>query len=168
MSPRPSTVPRAVTASLLGVLGLAGASPAQAQSPLEAGLLPATALSSPVRAFVEVGEPVVALTGVTVVDGTGAPPMTGQTILLRDGRIEAVGAAGAVRIPEDARVLDLAGYTVIPGLVGLHNHTFYTTSARRAQLDVSAPRLYLASGVTTIRTTGSYHPYAEVNLKRAI
>jgi imidazolonepropionase-like amidohydrolase len=168
---------RSVASALLAALGMglslavglaAGASPVLAQSPLDAGVVPASALSAQVQAFVEVGEPVVALTGVTVIDGTGAAPMPGQTILIRDGRIEAVGATGELAVPPDARVLDLAGHTVLPGLVGLHNHTFYTTSARRAQLDVSAPRLYLASGVTTIRTTGSYHPYAEVNLKRAI
>jgi imidazolonepropionase-like amidohydrolase len=50
----------------------------------------------------------------------------------------------------------------------MHNHTFYTTSQRRIQLDVTAPLLYLASGVTTIRTTGSYAPYSELELKRAI
>jgi imidazolonepropionase-like amidohydrolase len=155
-------------ATLAILAGSGAVLPAAGQSPLAAPLLPATELSQGVRGFVAVGEPVVALTGVTVVDGTGAEPVSGQTILIRDGRIAAVGPAESVQIPAGAEVLDYAGHTVIPGLVGLHNHTFYTTSSRRAQLDVSAPRLYLASGVTTIRTTGSYHPYAEVNLKRAI
>ncbi|MDQ3606821.1 MAG: amidohydrolase family protein [Gemmatimonadota bacterium] len=50
----------------------------------------------------------------------------------------------------------------------MHNHTFYTTANRQAQISFSAPRLYLASGVTTVRTTGSYHPYSELNLKRTI
>ncbi|HEX6589651.1 MAG TPA: hypothetical protein VF039_11545, partial [Longimicrobiales bacterium] len=120
------------------------------------------------RQFVEVAEPVVALTNVRVVDGTGAAPRDGQTIVIRDGRIEAVGAARSVRVPGDARVIDLAGHTVIPGIVGLHNHTFYTTSQRRIQMSVTAPRLYLASGVTTIRTTGSYHPYSEIALREGI
>ena len=138
------------------------------QSPLAIPMIPAAELGAQVRGFLATEAPVVALVGVTVVDGTGAPPATGQTVLVRDGLIEAVGASGSVSVPADAEVLDLPGHTVIPGIVGMHNHTFYTTSARRAQLDVSAPRLYLASGVTTVRTTGSYHPYAEVNLKRAI
>jgi imidazolonepropionase-like amidohydrolase len=56
----------------------------------------------------------------------------------------------------------------MPGMVGMHDHTFYTTSNRSVQQNVSAPRLYLATGVTTIRTTGSNYPYAEINLKKAI
>ncbi|MGH2609682.1 MAG: amidohydrolase family protein [Tepidiformaceae bacterium] len=128
----------------------------------------APTLSLLTRRFVSVDAPVVALTGVRVVDGTGAPPADSQTVVISAGKIAAVGRSGTVRIPEGAQVLDLAGHTVIPGLVGLHNHTFYTTSARSIQLNISAPRLYLASGVTTIRTTGSYSPYSEINLKRLI
>jgi imidazolonepropionase-like amidohydrolase len=138
---------------------------------VQAGSLSAQAagsLSERVREYVSVADPVVALTRVRVVDGLGSPPVDDQTVLLREGRIEAVGPAGQVAIPAGARVLELPGHTVIPGLIGLHNHTFYTTSGRQAQITFSAPRLYLASGVTTIRTTGSYHPYSEINLKRAI
>jgi len=161
-------VGRCLAVVLLLLPGLVAPQAAEAQSPLEAPLLAAADLSVGVRNFVAVDAPVVALVGVTVVDGTGAEPAANRTVLLRDGLIEAVGAVGEVTIPAGAEVLELSGHTVIPGIVGMHNHTFYTTSARRAQLDVSAPRLYLASGVTTIRTTGSYHPYAEVNLKRAV
>jgi imidazolonepropionase-like amidohydrolase len=58
---------------------------------------------------------------------------------------------------------------VIPGIVGLHNHTFYYTNAPRgAQSNYTAPRLYLGAGVTTIRTTGSVSPYAELNLRANI
>ena len=57
---------------------------------------------------------------------------------------------------------------MIPGLVGLHNHTFYTTRGRSVQLQFSAPRLYLGSGLTTIRTTGGTSPYHEINMKRGI
>lgn len=125
-------------------------------------------LSEAVRKFVAIDAPVVALTGVTVVDGTGAEPIEGATVVIENGRIAAVGAADAVEIPDGAEVLELDGHTVIPGIVGLHDHTFYTTNQRRVQATESAPKLYLASGVTTIRTTGSYHPYSELNLKGAI
>jgi imidazolonepropionase-like amidohydrolase len=125
-------------------------------------------LSPTTRRFVSVDAPVVALTNVRIVDGTGAPPRDGQTIVIHDGKITAVGPSSSVQPPQGAQVLDLAGHTVIPGMVGLHNHTFYTTSARSIQISTSAPRLYLASGVTTIRTTGSMSPYAELNLKKAI
>src|SRR5688572_22300403 len=115
----------------------------------------ASSLSPEVKAFVTVDAPVVALMHVRVIDGTGAPPADDQTVVIENGKIGAVGKTGAVRVPAEAKVLDLTGHMVLPGFVGLHNHTFYTTSARSTQLNVSAPRLYLAGGVTTIRTTGS-------------
>jgi len=125
-------------------------------------------LSEQVLEYVSVGAPVVVLANVQVVDGTGAAPTANQSILIRDGRIAAIGPSASVRMPDDAEVLDLTGHTVIPGLVGMHNHTFYTTYRRDVQLNYSAPRLYLASGVTTIRTTGSFSPYSEINVKRGI
>src|ERR687896_1327503 len=138
---------------------LLAALPAAAQRPT---------LSQATRRFVSVDAPVVALTNVRVVDGTGAPPTESQTIVIQGDKIAAVGPSSSVRPPQGAQVMDLAGHTVIPGIVGLHDHTFYTTSARSIQISTSAPRLYLANGVTTIRTTGSHSPYAELNLKRAI
>jgi len=129
---------------------------------------PYASLSQQVQQYVTVSEPVVALTNVRVVDGTGAAPRDGQTVLIENGRIAAVGAAASVRVPQGARTLDLSGHTVIPGLIGLHDHTFYTTRGRSVQLQHSAPRLYLGSGVTTIRTTGGTSPYHEINMKRAI
>ena len=111
----------------------------------------------------------VALTGVKVIDGTGAPARTGQTVVIEGERITAVGPDGSVDIPAGAEVLNLPGHTVIPGLVGMHNHSYYTGGrGRAAQLTFSGPILYLASGVTTIRTTGAQQPYAELNLKREI
>lgn len=124
--------------------------------------------SEEVRRYIEVDDAVVALTNATVVDGTGSAPMEGQTILLRGSMIEAVGPTGSVEVPEGATEMDLSGKTVIPGIIGLHNHTFYTTSSRSIQLNYSAPRLYLASGVTTVRTTGNHTPYSELNLAQAI
>ena len=54
-------------------------------------------------------------------------------------------------------------------MIGLHDHHYYTAAGgRAAQLTYSAPRLYLGSGVTTVRTTGSQQPYAELNLKDEI
>lgn len=126
-------------------------------------------LTPQVRAYVTVDRPVVALVNVTVVDGTGAAPRPGQTIVLRDGAIAEVGPAASVRVPDGAQVMDLAGHTVIPGIVGIHDHLFYTAAGGRAvQMSFTGPRLYLASGVTTIRTTGGRSPYAEINTKAAI
>ena len=137
-------------------------------------LIPATTVlaqdrfSDNVAQFISVERGVVALENVTILDGTGAEAVTGQTIILDGQEIAAIGPAGSIQIPSGATRLDLTGHTVIPGMVGLHNHTYYTTSERQIQLSYSAPMLYLASGVTTIRTTGSYAPYAEINLKQSI
>ena len=123
-------------------------------------------LSEEVRRYVAVDTAVVALTNVLLVDGTGAAPRPGQTIVVRDGRIAAVGPAGTVQVPAGARTMDLGGHTVIPGIVGMHDHMFYTAAGGRAvQMSYTGPRLYLGSGVTTIRTTGGRAPYAEINLK---
>jgi imidazolonepropionase-like amidohydrolase len=125
-------------------------------------------LSKDVQSYVAVSEPVVALTHVRVVDGTGAPPSENQTIVIQNGRIASVGPSATAKVPLGARTMDLTGHTVIPGLVGMHNHTFYTTRGRSVQLQFSAPRLYLGSGITTARTTGGTSPYHEINMKRGI
>ncbi len=119
--------------------------------------------------LVAVDEPAVVLSGVTLIDGTGAPARPGQTVIIVDDRIQAVGDDGSLPIPDGARVLELDGHTVIPGIVGLHNHSYYTGGrGRAAQLSFSGSRMYLGSGVTTIRTTGARYPYEELNLRREI
>jgi imidazolonepropionase-like amidohydrolase len=125
--------------------------------------------ASKATTFVTVSEPVVVLTNVTVIDGTGAAPLPRQTIVVRDGKIAAVGPAASVQAPAGARVIDLPGSTVIPGLVGMHDHLFYTAvGGRETVLSFSGPRLYLGSGVTTIRTTGSVSAYSDIATKNAI
>ena len=133
-------------------------------------LLPAgPAFAQNFQEFIAVDAPVIALTNVKMIDGTGAPAVTNQTILIRDERIVEVGPSRSVDVPANAEVLDLTGHTVIPGLIGLHNHSYYTAGRGRiAQLSFSGSRLYLASGVTTIRTTGARYPYEEINLAREI
>src|SRR5436309_10664471 len=126
-------------------------------------------LSKTTREFVSVGEPVIALTNATLIDGTGSAPKPNQTIVIRDGKIAAVGATGSVAVPPGARTIDATGQTVIPGIVGMHDHLFYTAAGgREAPLGYSGPRLYLGSGVTTIRTTGSVAPYADIGTKHAV
>src|SRR5881296_482264 len=123
-------------------------------------------LAAQVREYVTVDTSLLALTHVLLVDGTGGAPKSDQTIVIRAGRIATVGPAGSVQIPAGARVMDMSGSTVIPGLIGMHDHLFYTAAGGRAvQMSYTGPRLYLGSGVTTIRTTGSRAPYAEINLK---
>src|SRR6267143_638594 len=108
-----------------------------------------------------------AIFALSLITFVSTAPAENQTIVIANGKISAVGAN--VTVPAGANVMDLAGHTVVPGFVGLHDHTFYTTSAgRRIQLNFSAPRLYLASGVTTIRTTGAISPYSEITIKARV
>ncbi len=126
-------------------------------------------LSRLTRSFVSVDAPVVALTHVRVIDGTGAPPRPDRTLILADGVIRELGHADSVEVPGDAEVLDLTDHTVLPGLVMVHEHLFYPTGDRQyAEQAFSFPRLYLAGGATTIRTGGSMEPYTDLNLRRAI
>jgi imidazolonepropionase-like amidohydrolase len=119
-----------------------------------------------VREYITVDTSVLALAHVLLIDGTGSAPKPDQTIVIRAGKIAAVGPAGSVQVPAGARTIDLNGSTLIPGLIGMHDHLFYTAAGGRAvQMSYTGPRLYLGSGVTTIRTTGSRSPYAEINLK---
>ncbi len=145
---------------LFPVLLLFAATPAVAQS--------FDQLSQGTKNYVKVSAPVVALEHVRVVDGTGAAPAEDQTVVIAQGKIQSVGPSASAAVPAGAERMDLKGHTVIPGMIGLHDHTFYTTSARGVQSNTTAPLLYLASGVTSIRTTGSYSPYHEINLKRMI
>lgn len=126
-------------------------------------------ISSELKPFVKVDAPVVALTHVRLIDGTGAAGREDQTVVLSKGKIESVSDASGANVPKDAQVLDLHGYSVIPGLVGMHDHMFYPMgSGIFGEMGFSFPRLYLASGVTTIRTTGSLEPYTDLEMKKAI
>jgi imidazolonepropionase-like amidohydrolase len=114
-----------------------------------------------------------------VIDGTGAEEISDRTIVIEDGKIAAVTPSGADP-PAGATVIDLSGHTVIPGIVGMHDHLFYIGRPNLdaaghsepplmvPQMTFSAPRLYLACGVTTLRTTGSVEPYSDLNTKQQI
>jgi cytosine/adenosine deaminase-related metal-dependent hydrolase len=113
--------------------------------------------------------PRIALRNVRIVDGTGAPARQNQTLIIESGRIRAVGNAAEIAIPEGTRTLDLDGRTVLPGFVMLHEHMGHPAGAGVSlPQPFSAPRLYLAFGVTTIRTAGTEHPYYELNVKRNV
>lgn len=126
-------------------------------------------LSPEVKEFVRVQSPVVVLEHVRVIDGTGAPAKAGQTIVISEGKILAIGNSGSVNVPDGANRVDFNGYSALPGLVGMHDHLFYPAAGRLYHdMPFSFPRLYLAAGVTTIRTTGSIEPYLDLEIKRAI
>jgi imidazolonepropionase-like amidohydrolase len=144
-----------------------------------------TQKSGDVAAFVTVDAPVFVLNHVRVIDGTGAAMKEDQTIVVANGKIQSIGAAASVQVPQGAQVLDRSGYTVIPGIVGMHNHLYYSNSISVqfaggpgsrigepglfiAEIPYTAPRLYLAAGVTTMRTTGSLEPYTDLKIKSRI
>ncbi|HEU4595316.1 MAG TPA: amidohydrolase family protein [Pyrinomonadaceae bacterium] len=121
--------------------------------------------------FVRVEAPLVALAHVRVIDGTGAAPREDQTIVISGGKIQSIESSATAKAPSGAQVLDLKGYTILPGLVGMHNHLFFPMGGSPpmySDMGGSFPRLYLALGVTTIRTTGSVAPYTDLEIKRLI
>jgi enamidase len=118
-------------------------------SPLSAQT--AAQLSQQIRQqYVSVNAPVLVLTNVRVVDGTGAAAQENQTLVIENGRIRAMGPAATVQAPAGAQTMNLSGKTVIPGMYGMHDHTFYPAGGRGQQRNHhlhSAPRMYLAAGV---------------------
>jgi imidazolonepropionase-like amidohydrolase len=137
-------------------------------------------LSKAVQELVRVSASKVVLMHVRIIDGTGAPAVEDQNVVMEDGKIAAIQPGADVPTDKNIAVLDLHGYTIMPGIVGMHDHLFYIVrpnlDSRKhfdnpvlvTQMTFSAPRLYLASGVTTMRTTGSVEPYADLNLKKDI
>ena len=122
-----------------------------------------------VRAFIKHDAPVIALTNARVIDGTGAPPREGQTLILSGRKIADVGDSSRVKVPAGAVVLDLAGKSLIPGLVMVHEHLYYPTGPQvYGQLGQSFVRLYLAGGVTTMRTGGNVNGFMDLKLKTLI
>ncbi len=127
------------------------------------------AIGEAVRDFVSVDAPVVALVNARVIDGTGAPARDGYTIVLRDGIIAALGPSAATSPPPGAQVIDLTGKSVMPGLVMVHEHLYYPTGPGvYGQLGQSFVRLYLAGGVTTMRTGGNMNGFMDLSLKKRV
>lgn len=119
--------------------------------------------------FTKISAPVLVLTHARVIDGTGAPAKSDQTLIIRDGNIAEVGDARSVTLPPGATTFDLTGRTVMPGLVMMHEHLYYTTGPGvYGQLGASFSRLYLAGGVTTLRTAGNVNGIMDINLARRI
>ena len=142
-------------------------------------LPPPAAPGKTVLPFVKVPEAKVAQVHVRVIDVTGAAPLDDRTLLIDGGRIAAIQPGGDP-VPAGYRPIDASGDSVIPGIVGMHDHQYYIarpnlTSEGRSeppvmvpQMTFTSPRLYLAAGVTTLRTTGSVEPYTDLNMKGLI
>src|SRR6202046_4929691 len=146
-----------------------------------AALLSSAAVSSaqaPValNPYVSEDSPAIVLMHVRVIDGTGTAAAEDQRIDIEAGKITRLQSAKLRNaFPPNAKILDLSGKTVIPGLVGMHEHLFYPAPGAgkdglpfSIEMIDSGPRLYLASGVTTARTAGSMEPYTDLSLKKLI
>jgi imidazolonepropionase-like amidohydrolase len=141
-----------------------------------------TQKASGVADFISVDTAIFVLDHVRVIDGTGTQAKEDQAMVIANGKIRFIGPDESAEIPPGAKRMDRSGYTVIPGLVGMHDHLYYTDSYALQVVDgkigepgvflaaipYTAPRLYLAAGVTTIRTTGSLEPYADLKVKSRI
>jgi imidazolonepropionase-like amidohydrolase len=128
--------------------------------------------SASVKQFIEVQDSIVAITNVRIIDGTGRPSLSNQDILLVKNRIKAIGASGKISIPGNARIINGSGKTVIPGLIMLHEHLFYAKpfegDYKAVHMTYTFPKMYLAGGVTTMRTAGSIEANADLNIKNLI
>lgn len=106
----------------------------------------------------------IALTDVKIIDGTGKSPVENQIVLIRNGYIDEVGHKDDLTNLEEYQILSLEGHTVIPGIVGTHNHMRLPQGA----MLYTSPKLYLACGVTTIQTCGTGNPHEEIEIGKAI
>jgi hypothetical protein len=118
----------------------------------------ANALGPEVRKYLRVSTPRVILEHVRIIDGTGAAPVPDQNITIERGKIVALFAGADQPASSETTILDLRGYSVMPGIVGMHNHLFYLARPNFGadgsfngpflfqQMTFSAPRLYLANG----------------------
>ncbi len=155
-------------------LGAPAQKTAQSQVAVPPAATPVKAMD-PLSPFLGETAPVIALTHVMLFDGTGSLAKHDQTVVIAQGKIVSINGTAQKSIPAGAKILDESGKTLLPGLIGMHEHMFYPAAGAEpgrnnlyAELADSAPRLYLAAGITTARTAGSVEPYTDLALKQAI
>jgi imidazolonepropionase-like amidohydrolase len=124
------------------------------------------------KRFISFQEQSFAINNVILLDGKGSSPQTSMTVVVKNGKIIDVGAASKVVIPTGSRIIDGKGKTLLPGFVMLHEHIFYTKLFENefnvVNMTNTFPRMYLAGGVTTMRTAGSVSPNTDLNIDRLI
>jgi imidazolonepropionase-like amidohydrolase len=113
-----------------------------------------------------------------LIDPDSGAVLIGQTIIVRDGKIESVG--NNLTIPSNAKIIDLSKMTVLPGLIDCHTHLadgardsepmdqFKKTAARIALESVPNARAMLESGFTSVRDVGTYRALGDIALRDAI
>jgi len=124
---------------------------------------------NPLAPYTRIDTAALAMTHARVIDGTGAAPKTDQTLIIRDGLIERIGPSAATAVPAGVQVIDLSGKSVMPGLVMVHEHLYYPNGGGwYGNYDESFTRLYLAGGVTAMRTAGNVNGYTDIAIKQQI
>ena len=119
--------------------------------------------------FVIYDQAEIVLQNARVVDVVKGIVLEGYSVLISNGKIIGIEKTGKLSVPKTARIIDLTGKTILPGLVMLHEHMMYNNGAAVWQFHpVSFPKLFLAAGVTTLRTAGAENPMYDLNLKRQI
>ena len=158
---------------------VAAASPLSSVPIASPVLAPPSVLGPDEQPFIQHAAGKIAIQHLRIIDGTGAAPVEDATLLIDGPKIGSILRSGSA-VPAGYRTLDGTGETALPGLVGMHNHLFYLQRPNLdangkseqpiiiPQMTFSAPRLYLANGVTTMRTTGSVETYTDLALKREI
>ena len=120
-------------------------------------------ISDYTQSFISIDSPRIALSNVKIIDGTGNPSRNSQTVLIENGIIVDIGDSKDIEITNGFHEMDLSGRTIIPGIIGMHNHMRIPESAMLS----TSPKLYLACGVTTIQTCGTGNPYEEIAIAKS-
>jgi imidazolonepropionase-like amidohydrolase len=133
-----------------------------------------------VKQYIRSATPRIVLCHVRIIDGTGKPASDDQNLTIETGKIAAIGPGVDVAPAADTTVFDMSGRTVLPGIVGMHEHMYYIARPNFdqtgrseeplvcPQMTFSAPRLYLAAGLTTVRTGGCVEGATDINLRDLI
>lgn len=132
----------------------------------------AQSFSPEVEKFILYSDDSYIIEDVLLIDGTGNPVQSHMDVLIENGKISAVDKTGQIITSDNVKRINGTNHTLIPGLVMMHEHLFYTKLFENffdvTQMSYSFSRLYLAGGVTTMRTAGSIEPQTDLNIKSFI
>jgi len=151
--PEPAHPPAPAPTAAAAPASTAPAAPVAPAAPAAPAASAARPEPKTVQSYVRVAAPRVVLAHVRVIDGAGHAPLDDRNVIVEHGKITAIGAGADVTATADTTVLDLHGHSVLPGLVGMHDHLYYIARPNfddqwisepplvSPQLTFSAPRL---------------------------